>query len=60
MNDEPDKLDPHALNVVRRQPDGSVLLSSGSFLTSRELDVLTQIALGKSNPEIAGALFLSG
>jgi len=47
------------LRVVSRQPDGTIDLSNGSSLTSREVEILRQIALGKGNHEIADDLFLS-
>ncbi|MPZ50285.1 MAG: hypothetical protein GEU75_13475 [Dehalococcoidia bacterium] len=56
---EQDLADRNQLQVVGVEPDGSVQLSSGSILTQRELEILAHMAAGRSNPEIAAALFLS-
>ena len=44
---------------VRRPPPGDDVPSSLSALTERELQVLRELAAGRSNAEIAHALFLS-
>jgi DNA-binding NarL/FixJ family response regulator len=44
---------------VRRPPPGADVPPSMSTLTVRELEVLREIAAGRSNAEIADALFLS-
>src|SRR5262249_50931364 len=44
---------------VRRPQPGSATPPALSTLTARELEVLGLIAEGRSNAEIAGALFLS-
>jgi len=45
---------------VRRPPPGGAVTDRLEQLTDRELEVLTLIARGLSNSEIAGSLFVSG
>jgi DNA-binding CsgD family transcriptional regulator len=52
-------LNPEGAQVVRFERNGSVSLDNGSVLTVRELEVLEQMSLGKSNREIADHLFLT-
>jgi DNA-binding CsgD family transcriptional regulator len=51
--------DEEVLHIVSREADGTTELSNGSVLVARELEVLTLMAHGKSNREIAEELFLS-
>ena len=52
-------LDPRAQQLLMRQVAEPAAASPFDGLTPRELDVLKQIAAGRSNKEIAATLFLS-
>lgn len=47
------------LGIVASRPDGSIVLSDGSALTSRELEILRVLVSGARNREMAAELFLS-
>ena len=47
------------LRIVASRPDGSIVLSDGSALTSREVEILRVLVSGARNREMAAELFLS-
>jgi DNA-binding CsgD family transcriptional regulator len=60
MNHDPDASGADdRIRIVSRRPDGSVLLSNASALTAREIEILGELSLGKSNAQIASELFLT-
>jgi DNA-binding CsgD family transcriptional regulator len=47
------------IRIASLTPDGGVVLSNGSALTPRELEILELLTLGRRNQEIASRLFSS-